>query len=216
MITQLIATRLRSEAKLLSIVGAGLVIVWLLMATLVVRGYPTGASTVVGAVALVLVAAGCRGRELTQKRERLLAQLPVTGLEIRIAHWLTMLIVLATPIVVWLVLFSRRILPYTDAAGIAAAVALILSAVIIFIALVEIGNNAGSFKPPYKVGVRTGVLLFFFLLLLQIGLLSEREGPFVTGKVVDWALVLPVFIGTAIALIVADILLDQLADHRLR
>jgi hypothetical protein len=96
MIIKLLQTELRSERFLILLAAIASALMWLSETAL--RSDDTSATfatLLYGQLPFPILFAFIAARKLTQKRERLLAQLPVTGMPVRISSWLSYLVVIA-------------------------------------------------------------------------------------------------------------------------
>jgi hypothetical protein len=70
-------------------------------------------------------------------------------------------------------------------------------------------------RSPVKFVVWLTVVLVYWLLNSQWGLMFRGEGPFRVDSAIQWEPLLAAAIGLACVLIMADILLDRLTDNYL-
>lgn len=216
MILKLVQADWRSERFLILIASIVSVLLWLTEAGRFEPQSSILATFIYGQFPFLIFFGVMELRKLTQKRRRLLAQLPVTGNSVRISSWVTYFAVIAIACListVMLVFYPPA--PMWGWRGFAAAGALMIAGFISLAALVRIAHLASSFRRPVRYIVLFGSLLVFVILYIQWSLFFDGQGPFRVDTIVQWERLLPAAVGTAFALIVADILLDRLADDRL-
>ena len=230
MIIRLLQTELRSQKNLILLASAVSVLMWISETAL--RSGDTSAtfSTLIYGQLPFPILVGVLGvRRVTQKRGRLLAQLPVSGIAARTASWLSYLLIVAIASLitaVMLALYPIDVKPvpvtaldraYPDLGWtLAAAVgALMIACLTAIVALTRISRLIVSIRRPLQIAVLLAGLLVLVLLYSQWKLFTGGQGPFWVDRVIQWDLLGMAALGSAFALIVADILLDRLVDNRL-
>lgn len=227
MILKLLRTELRSESLLILLASIVSVLMWLsetaarngdqsaTLATLIFGQFPF--PILIGVIAV---------RKQIQKRGRLLAQLPVTGIAIRISSWLSYFVVIGIACVISAVILAlypitprpggfASALPNTGWANVAAVGALMVAAFITVAALVRTFHLGLSVRRTAQYFVFPAWVIVILLLRKLWLSFFDPAGPFRIGGILQWDMLLPMALGSAFALIVADILLDRLVDNRL-
>jgi hypothetical protein len=99
---------------------------------------------------------------------------------------------------------------------------LMVAMITAIVALARISHRSASIPQPGQFLVPLGCFLGCVLLYSQWILFASGGGPFradiivQADRIIHWDLLATAALGTAFALVVADILIDRLADNHLR
>ena len=231
MILKLVKTELRADGTL--ILAASIVSALLWLSETALRSTDTSAtfSTLIyGQLPFPVLLSVLGVRMVNQKRERLFAQLPVSGFAVRVSGWLCYLVVIAiacliTTAVLALYPIQVKTTPvtmldraYPDMGWIlvASVGALMIAMLTAVAAVARISQLTGSIRAPLRIVIALGGLLVCILLYSQWKQFAAGEGPFRLDGIVRWDLLGAAALGATFVMIVADVLLDRLADNHLR
>ena len=231
MIMKLAKMELRADGLLILIASMVSALMWLSETAL--RDGDTSAtfSTLIyGQIPFPILFAVLGVRKLNQKRGRLLAQLPVSGIAVRISSWLSYLSVIAVACLISAIMLALypidvklapvtaldRAFPDSGWTLIAAVGALMIAMFTSMVALARISLLASSMRRPTRIVVVSGGCLVLILLFAQWSRFAAGEGPFWVNRVIQWDTLAVATLSAALAFVVADILLDHLVDNRLR
>jgi hypothetical protein len=216
MILKLLRADLQSDWMPIFVTTAVSIVMWIGDIGRALPGFTTIDTVIFGPWPFAVLIIGLGIRRLVQKRRRLLAQMPVTAMAIRISSWLSYFTIVAIACLIGVAILAiSPPAPQWGWSGIALVAGRLIAVFTCLVALVRIFMLGTSMRGPFKyiVPVAAAVLLLF--LWGGAGMFLEGRGPLHGHAIAPWTLFLWVAAGISLALIAIDILLDRFADNHL-
>lgn len=215
MILKLLRTDLQSEWLAILLTAAVSFALWITSIGMEMPGYTTSGRVILGLLPFPLLFARLALKRGVQQRRRLLAQLPVTATAIRISSWLSYFTIVAIAYLIGVaMLLISPPAPGWGWIGFAEDAGRTIAVFTCWAALWRIFALAMFMRSPFKYILPQATVFLFVGLLIAAEWFFGGKMPSRDDVTVPWTLFLQVTAGTALALILVDILLDRFVDSQ--